>query len=891
MMTSVLHTNTPTLQAIDSRSLSIATVRYYRQSGFEVQACVERQMHNVVGQLIHQWDARLWERGEVNETTVHSLSNLPLCIDSVDAGWRVKLFGDGGQTIEEWDERNLHRVTQYDNQLRPLGVREWSEEGPQRCVECFTYGDSSQNVTNRCGQLIRYDDTSGTLSLLDNGLSGQPLAQTKQFLAKLGCPDWPQAMASRSALLEHDGKGTPVHYTTRWQQDALGGMLSQTDALGNTQYFRYDMTGQLFSCRLKRANCISPITIIQEVMYNVFAQVEGETLSNGVKVTTTYSSDEGRLQQSRVVRGQKVLQELSYCYDPVGNILSITDGAQPTDWFDGEQVDPLTRYEYDTLYRLIEAKGRESVLAGIQPSLPGLIVPGGGDANRRRNYTQTYSYDVGGNLLAIKHNQRPVRTMRVDMHSNRSLYQADPANPPDLDAGFDANGNLLCLEGVQSICWDARNRLQRVTQIVRPDGVNDAEEYEYSGRGQRQRKVRVRQAKEVTHLTEVRYLPGLEISHNMATDEALETMVVQAGGHCVRCLQWQAGGIALPELRWRYALADHLGSVSLELDDQGNVISHEGYYPFGGTAWWAARSEIDAEFKTIRYSGKERDATGLYYFGFRYYAPWLHRWISPDPAGNIDGLNLFRMVMNNPVRYSDVDGLIPQEANDKNTPAQNEPESSTEAETANVVPLRSNSTVGLAGDDMIKTFYRVDVSPPSEILKHGFHGNNTPRIIKLFGGDTIFVAQDLSGVDNFRKEVSSAENLFGDARAYYFTQGVNASGYVVEVQKTLYLYKISLPREQSYQVLSDFFAGDYPIESVIAASHGEDELTAYKAQGAEIYEDYLSQYKGAITAYSENFTVTREAQIKGPILPENITHITPAQEIFLRGQTVIKTAA
>ncbi|RMN48970.1 putative insecticidal toxin complex, partial [Pseudomonas syringae pv. apii] len=83
----------------------------------------------------------------------------------------------------------------------------------------------------------------------------------------------------------------------------------------------------------------------------------------------------------------------------------------------------------------------------------------------------------------------------------------------------------------------------------------------------------------------------------------------------------------------RYSLGDHLGSSTLELDQQGGLISQESYYPFGGTAWWAARSAVEAKYKTVRYSGKERDASGLYYYGFRYYAPWLQRWINPDPAG------------------------------------------------------------------------------------------------------------------------------------------------------------------------------------------------------------------------------------------------------------------
>jgi RHS repeat-associated protein len=42
------------------------------------------------------------------------------------------------------------------------------------------------------------------------------------------------------------------------------------------------------------------------------------------------------------------------------------------------------------------------------------------------------------------------------------------------------------------------------------------------------------------------------------------------------------------------------------------------------------------------------DSSGLSYYGARYLAPWLTRWISPDLAGAVDDLNLYVYVGNNP---------------------------------------------------------------------------------------------------------------------------------------------------------------------------------------------------------------------------------------------------
>ncbi|EUM24127.1 RHS repeat-associated core domain-containing protein, partial [Enterobacter sp. BIDMC 26] len=107
------------------------------------------------------------------------------------------------------------------------------------------------------------------------------------------------------------------------------------------------------------------------------------------------------------------------------------------------------------------------------------------------------------------------------------------------------------------------------------------------------------------------------------------------------------------------------GSSGLEVDGDGRVISMEEYYPYGGTAIWTARNVVEADYKTIRYSGKERDATGLYYYGYRYYQPWSGRWLSADPAGTVDGLNVFRMVRNNPTTLVDDDGRQPSSAEEK----------------------------------------------------------------------------------------------------------------------------------------------------------------------------------------------------------------------------------
>src|SRR5690606_22230117 len=91
------------------------------------------------------------------------------------------------------------------------------------------------------------------------------------------------------------------------------------------------------------------------------------------------------------------------------------------------------------------------------------------------------------------------------------------------------------------------------------------------------------------------------------------------------------------------------------------------YHPYGTTAWYAEKGAIQVSAKRYRYTGKERDEeTGLSYHGARYYAPWLARWCSADPAGMVDGPNIYAYVRANPIRGRDPVGLGTNEPNEQN---------------------------------------------------------------------------------------------------------------------------------------------------------------------------------------------------------------------------------
>jgi len=646
-----LHSHTPLLTIFDPRGLTVRSVAWCRtQPADSPESRVNRSVFNAAGHLVSSWDPRLWaDQAQANFTNVHSLSGEVLCSDGVDAGWRVSLPGEGGELLAGWDGRGTERRLEYDALLRPTAIFE-----NDQCLERLQYGDADAAAQNQCGRLVRHDDPAGMRRNIAFGLTGAVLEQTQYFLADLDDPDWPALESERDALLE-PGAGASTH----WAYTPLGEVIRQTDALGNVQAFAYTVAGQLKAVAAQLKEQTEQI-LVSHISYDAQGRVASETAGNGVITRARYRDEDGRLIELNATRNNgEHLQDWLYDYDPVGNVIRIEDRAQPTRFFANQRIEPVSSYQYDTLYQLIEATGREAATVNHGPAFPEFQSPA--DPTQLANYTQIYRYDAGGNLQQLTHvgAQAHSRTLVTARTSNRSLPVVND-QPPDeetIAAAFDANGNLLELQAGQVLSWDRRNQLQQVRPVVRETADDDSERYLYDASGQRLRKISTRQAKIVSHHAEVRYLPGLEIRTDSATGETLHVICVQAGRNGVRVLHWQAGKPDdLDNDQYRYTLNDHLGSGTLELDNDAQIISQESYYPFGGTSWWAGGNAIEASYKTVRYSGKERDATGLYYYGLRYYPPWLQRWINPDPVGVVDGLNVYRMVGNSPMRFGDRKG-------------------------------------------------------------------------------------------------------------------------------------------------------------------------------------------------------------------------------------------
>ncbi|MHC8337641.1 RHS repeat domain-containing protein [Pseudomonas sp. HLT2-19-2] len=660
-----MHHKTPGLSVVDPRGLPIRSVDYWREvEGVPTQARINRTFYDAAGRAVEQWDPRLWALKQeepltpANLTTVFSLSGNALFTESVDAGWQLNLPGQGNEVLLSWDSRGTRREVEYDDLLRPVSVFEQGGTEPGHCVDRMTYGGPDHGEQNQCGQLIRHDDPAETVLFEAFSITDQCLKQVRHFTLDPVTPDWPELEADRQRLLE-PGEGA----ASTWSFGPLNDVQEQLDAKENRQAFSLTLDGRLRETRLQLQGLTTWQTLVSDIQYDAEGKVTHETAGNAVETTLLYRAEDGLLMERRAqAAGARMLQHLIYDYDRTGNVLSIEDKALPVRHFANQRIEPISRFNYDSLYQLIVAFGWEAGSANQGPESVGRTDPAAVS-----NYHQTYSYDEGGNLLKLTHvgAQGPGRELKAARNSNRCLPWRNgvPPTEAEIAAAFDARGNLLELDQGRFLTWDLRNQLQSVSPVERASGFNDRESYVYDGGGQRVRKIRSLQTNARTVVAEVRYLPGLELRTDSGTGKVLQVITAQAGLNSVRVLHWETdppSGVTNDQ--YRYSLVDHLNSCTLELADDARIISRETYHPFGTTAWSASPNDTDGDYKTIRYSGKERDATGLYYYGFRYYIPWLQRWLNPDPAGNVDGLNYYAMVGNNPVTFVDIDGYAKGES-------------------------------------------------------------------------------------------------------------------------------------------------------------------------------------------------------------------------------------
>ncbi|MGH9929749.1 MAG: RHS repeat-associated core domain-containing protein, partial [Pyrinomonadaceae bacterium] len=677
----------------------------------------------------------------VNGVPCYDIAGNLLYQHSMDAGDRWMLNDAAGKPMLAWDrnerqtgttltaEERLYS-TRYDALHRPTEQWLTIDTATPKMIERFEYHDTAEAdpngdalKNNLRGKLVRHYDCSGLTTLRRVGFKGntEEVHRTLTNQYKASIIDWQGDQNAQSLKLESES------FVQITRHDALGRMTRLYNWHRDVPHSRvavyvpsYNQRGMLMSETLDVRATKKPIDhdpsgnpltkAIVEIRYNAKGQKTYLKLGNGSVTRYTYDQETFRLRRLYTYRDARFtddcgddpppprtaapdidspprscgVQNLSYTYDPLGNITHIQDDAQQAVYFQNARVEPSSDYTYDALYRLVQASGREDVQLNAPPTQvdgPPISAQLPITGQTLRTYTQNYRYDSVGNIEQMAHVANTsgqgawTRYYEYATDSNRLSRtwhgDADWNNSNAKDKTtyvYDTHGNMLNLAQVsanQYLRWDYRDMIASLDLV----GGGWAY-YNYDSSKQRTRK-RIDKQNNPNGYWERIYLDGYELyrrysgvgsttpveeieSHHLFEGEQRVLLVDDV----IKTDRTHADGTKFktdPILRYQYS--NHLGSACLELDDQAEIISYEEYHPYGTSAYRAMKSGIEAPPKRYRYTGMERDEeSGLSYHSARYYAPWLAAWLSCDPSCPNEGLNCYRYVGANPMNFIDPNG-------------------------------------------------------------------------------------------------------------------------------------------------------------------------------------------------------------------------------------------
>lgn len=672
-----LHVATPAVSHSDALGRTIYTLahnRYEDKHGKVIDEQYETTTDlDVEGNMLSVTDAR------GNKVMQYRYNMLPppdeenpkpsLYQNSMDGGEKWAFSDAQGKALLSWDNRNHLFESVYDSLHRPAHTILSDNDG-QKKISLINYVDSDHadastlKQNNLIGSAITTYDQAGRSQVIRSDFKGNLLEATRTLVSDYkNTIDWNVGLDDQledevfTSLSDYDAlnritRATSPHHSgiqasvTKPSYNEAGALNNMLAAIHSSEDNDFD-------------------TYVESIEHDAKGQRQRIEYGNGVVTTYEYEPDTYRLSQLLTKdQNGKRLQDLSYSYDPTGNIIEIRDNAQSTVFFNNAVVEAHRHYTYDALNRLNSATGREHASQATIPD------PNNGFSALQptndlalQNYIQSYEYDSVGNIKQMAH-RRPndnnsgwTRHYQYAEDSNRLLATTlgNSDLPFDENYSYNVHGSMTSMPHLPAMDWDYAEQLRHVDL----QGGGDAY-YVYDASGERTRKVIETNGATVKDRI---YLGGWEIYRERNANETTlqrESLHVMDDKQRIALVETKSIGEndaeGLQPVK-RYQMGNHLGSVNLELNGTGELISYEEFHPYGTTAYHAGNALVKISKKRYRYTGKERDEeTGFSYHSARYLCCWLGRWCSADPSGLEDGLNLFIYVDDNPIEYIDLTG-------------------------------------------------------------------------------------------------------------------------------------------------------------------------------------------------------------------------------------------
>ncbi len=459
----------------------------------------------------------------------------------------------------------------------------------------------------------------------------------------------------RRLLSITEALGTEHQRTTRYSYTSIGLKQTLLKPSGVTVHYDYDYLGRLTELVSTDGSCHykfyynqlhQPIQIDDLVLrssthrkYDLKSRLVSEQLSSGLRLQWTYDALDRKtsftLPDKSFVR---------YIYDTL-YLRRI------------ERFDPGGALQYVHTYTAYNSSGNlleESLIGNLGRISYSLDPDGFTKAAVSPYHTEAQHRSPSGHVVLWEKDGRPTRykydalsqlteeegyRYRYDSlgrrrHKNGKNFTFNPLH--QTGGHYDADGRLTFKNGTQFI-YDA---LDRLTQAV-TDGTYLTFSYDSFHR---------RLAKSENGTT-ARFIYDNqdEIGAVDAEGQLAELRVLGIGKGA------EIGAAISMEIHGQVytPIHDLQGNLSKLISPSGKITAAYDYTAFGEpkgphyavSPWRFASKRCD-------------DKTDLIFFGRRYYDSYAGRWLTPDPAGFVDGINLYAFVHNDPLLRLDLYGLF-----------------------------------------------------------------------------------------------------------------------------------------------------------------------------------------------------------------------------------------
>ncbi|WP_018079022.1 RHS repeat-associated core domain-containing protein [Thiobacillus denitrificans] len=393
-----------------------------------------------------------------------------------------------------------------------------------------------------------------------------------------------------------DGRGKSLSFTF----DKVGNILTKTTYQGSTTSYTYNAANRLVMLR-------NPDYLQVDYQYDPAGRLLSRVTSAGARTTSQFDANGWQTRLTQYDAANALISDTSYTRDRTGNILTSVDGSG------------TTTYAYDPLYRLKTA------------DYPGT-------AN-----DELFTYDKAGNRKTYTKG-----SLTANSNTRYYNYTADTNRLLDIRIGsaagtvessfsHDFEGRLTSQmgTGAKTLTWDAKGRVKTV----------GAETYSYDS-------MDYRIGRSGGSLGSLDYF--LEGEHLESVYSGTNLYAKYFRGSSTDELV--AGYLYDTDAKLKPFLFHHdnVTSTTAVSGHNGGTLQSTTFSAFGGT-----QSTTGTSPNRLKYTGREDDGTGLYYYRARYYDPVIGRFASEDPLGFEAGINFYAYVGNNPVNANDPDGMNP----------------------------------------------------------------------------------------------------------------------------------------------------------------------------------------------------------------------------------------